>query len=97
MRALSTSVSVCLSVCVYACAHVCVCVSVFQLLHTVLAATLIAVIARVYREGIPEQPRAKVPREEVQEKKGRSPLLEGGREKRKTKAKCGGVFHLTFA
>lgn len=51
---------------------------------------LIAVIACVYREGIPEQPQAEVPREK---EKKRLPL----RERRKTKRECDGVFYLTFA
>lgn len=51
---------------------------------------LIAVIACVYCEGIPEQPQAEVPREE---EKKRLPL----RERRKTKRECDGVFYLTFA
>lgn len=72
----------------------CVCVyhfrareSVLQLLHTVLAATLIAVIVRVYREGITEQPPAKVPRgkkgaKKKKGKKGQSLLREEEREEK---------------
>jgi hypothetical protein len=51
---------------------------------------LIAAIACVYREEIPELPLAEVPREE--EKRRDCPL----RKRRKTKPKCNGVFRLTF-
>lgn len=83
--------------CVYVCALVCITrsrarESVLQLLRSVFAATLIAVIVRVYREGIAEQPRAKVPREKGR-KKGKGAIVPSrGRERRKTKAECSGVF-----